>query len=66
MKAENDERVREWVRGVRDKVQRELERRQGEEGVDEVTREGVGEYGNYDGEWFLLLQSSRKLWKVLI
>ena len=48
-KEENDGVVREWGRRLRDKVQAELVRRQGEEGVDATTRKAVGEYANYDG-----------------
>jgi hypothetical protein len=35
---------------VRDKVDMELERRKGAEGVDETTRLAAGRYANYDGE----------------
>lgn len=41
-KEETDEVAKSWGEGVRDKVQRELVRRQAEKGVDEMTGEGVG------------------------
>lgn len=46
---ENDGLCREWTRKMSVIARRELERRiRDEEGVDEVTRVGVGEYANYD------------------
>ena len=47
---ETNERVARWCLDVRDKVDREFERRKGSEGVDETTRLAVGRYANYDGE----------------
>ncbi|ESZ95720.1 hypothetical protein SBOR_3898 [Sclerotinia borealis F-4128] len=43
-----DQKCREWCRRMARKAKGELERRM-EEGTDEITRDGVGAYSNYDG-----------------
>ena len=48
-KEESDGIIGEWGWRLRDKVQVELVRGQGEGVVNATTREAVGEYANYDG-----------------
>ncbi|KAM3077153.1 hypothetical protein ACMFMF_005067 [Clarireedia jacksonii] len=45
---EDDDRCRQWTRRMAAKAKKELERRM-EDGTDEVTKDGVGSYSNYDG-----------------
>jgi hypothetical protein len=42
---------RDWTRVMAAKSRVELERRKAE-GTDAATKDSVGEYSNYDGEWF--------------
>lgn len=49
-KEENRPACIEWCRTMHDKVHKEFERRKLVDDVDEVTKTGVGEYINYDGE----------------
>lgn len=46
----NDILCREWTRKMSVKAKAELERRKAE-GTDQTTKQSVGEYGNYDGEY---------------
>lgn len=52
---ETDKECREWGTRMAEKAKEELERRMREEGTDEVTKDGVGAYSNYDGGMFLPL-----------
>ncbi|APA13723.1 hypothetical protein sscle_11g084930 [Sclerotinia sclerotiorum 1980 UF-70] len=45
---ETDQKCREWCRMMAQKAKVELERRL-KEGTDEITKDGVGAYSNYDG-----------------
>lgn len=49
-----DKKCREWCREMAQKSKTELERRL-KEGTDEITKDGVGAYSNYDGGRFLFL-----------
>lgn len=46
-----DQKCREWCRRMAGKAKGELERRV-QEGTDEITKDGVGAYSNYDGGKF--------------
>lgn len=46
--AANDTEYREWSRLIAKKAKAELEKRKKGEGLDQTTRESVGEYVNYD------------------
>ncbi|KAI9651182.1 hypothetical protein NHQ30_001219 [Ciborinia camelliae] len=45
-----DQKCREWGRLMAEKAKGELERRM-KEGTDEITKDGVGAYSNYDGAY---------------